>query len=178
MRHSPSHEDIQKAHNKPRNLHRNPFSPLLLLRPPPISLFCTQCYVAPSLVFQACLPSKGRQYIHDKSSAPLHRARSHAHPHTPPARRGASAIHIPSSDNQQAPLVIHDKKNGKNTLFSGSPLSSIAAAVLWPLWLKNPAFFHQKKSASPTGITSKALQCVRWHQKAPEGAFRKFKVLP
>ena len=59
----------------------------------------------------------------------------------------------------------------------GSPLSSIAAAVLWPLWLENPVFFT-KKIASLTGNTCEALQCVILHQKDPEGACRKFKVLP
>ena len=66
----------------------------------------------------------------------------------PPNRRGASAIHIPSSENQQAPQVSQDKKNGKNKPFSVSPLSLIAAAVLWLLWLKNPVFFHAKKQIS------------------------------
>ena len=38
-------------------------------------------------------------------------------------------------------------------------------------------FFSLKKTASPTGNTLEALQCVRWYQKAPEGACRPFKVL-
>ena len=53
---------------------------------------------------------------------------------------------------------------------------SIAAAVLWPLWLENPVLI-QKKIASLTGNTWEALQCVRLNQKAPEGACRPFKVL-
>ena len=53
---------------------------------------------------------------------------------------------------------------------------SIAAAVLWPLWLENPVFYT-KKIASLTGNTWEALRCVRLNQKAPEGACRPFKVL-
>ena len=85
-------------------------------------------------------------------------------------------MRIPSSENQQEPLGSQDKKNGKNTPFSGSLLSSIDAAILWPLWLENAVFFHQKKLASLTGNTGEALQCVRLHQKAPERVCRQFKL--
>ena len=90
-------------------------------------------------------------------------------------RRGAIAIRIPSSDNQQEPLVSQDKKNDKNTPFLGSLLLSIAAAVLWPLCLENPVF-STKKLASLPGSTTEALQCVRLHQKAPDGACWQFKI--
>ena len=36
--------------------------------------------------------------------------------------------------------------------------------------------FSRKKLASLTGNTGEALQCVRLHQKAPEGACRQFKL--
>ena len=85
-------------------------------------------------------------------------------------------MHIPPYDNQQVPQVNQDKKNGKNTPLLGSPVSSIAAADLWPLWLENPFVFTQKKS-SLTGNTWEDLQWIRLHQKAPEGACFSFKVL-
>ena len=37
--------------------------------------------------------------------------------------------------------------------------------------------FLAKKIASLAGNTWEALQCVIWHQNAPEGASRPFKVL-
>ena len=36
--------------------------------------------------------------------------------------------------------------------------------------------FSRKKLASLTGNTGESLQCVRLHQKAPEGACRQFKL--
>ena len=36
--------------------------------------------------------------------------------------------------------------------------------------------FHEKKIASLTGNTGEALQCVRLHQKAREGACRQFNL--
>ena len=44
---------------------------------------------------------------------------------------------------------------------------TISAAILWPLLIKNPVLFLAKKISSPTGMTWKALQCVRWHQNTP-----------
>ena len=38
------------------------------------------------------------------------------------------------------------------------------------------SIFHKKNLASLTGNTGEALQCVRLHQKAPEGACWQFKL--
>ena len=42
---------------------------------------------------------------------------------------------------------------------------------------RKSGFFHAKQIASLTGNTWGALQCVKLNQKAPEVAFRPFKVL-
>ena len=42
---------------------------------------------------------------------------------------------------------------------------------------QKPGIFFTKKIALLTGNTCEALQCVRYHQTAPEGAYRPFKVL-
>ena len=95
----------------------------------------------------------------------------------PPDRHGASVMHISPTDNQQAPQLSQDKKNGKNTPFLGLPVSSIDAAVLWLLWIENPCFLDMKTLASLTGDIWEALQCIILHQRYPDGACRLFKVL-
>ena len=72
-------------------------------------------------------------------------------------------MHTPPAGNQQTQQVSRDNKNGKNTSLSGLLVSSISAAVLWPLLL--------------TGEILEALHYVRLHQKDPEGACHTFKVL-
>ena len=94
----------------------------------------------------------------------------------PPDRHGASAMHNPTYENQEAPQEIQDKKNGTDTPFLGLPVSSISAAVSWPPWLEKPVFL-QKKPSLLTGDTWEALQCIRLHRKYLEGACRSFKVL-
>ena len=46
----------------------------------------------------------------------------------------------PYNLNQQAPQVIQDMNNSKNTPSSDSSDLSIAATVLWPLLIKNAVF--------------------------------------
>ena len=77
-------------------------------------------------------------------------------------------IHIPSSGNQKTPQVSQDKKNGEDTPFLGSPLSSIAAAVLWPLWLEKIVFVLRKtislvvsRGCVPS-VQSAALKCSNY----------------
>ena len=126
-------------------LHPQEMYPPLLLCPTPIHLSYTQWCVKLSSISQACLPSKACQNNCDKYFAQLCHDWYHAYPHTSPGRLGASAMRISPPDNQQATQVRRDNNNGKNTLFSVSPVSSIATAILWRLWLKNPVFFNANK---------------------------------
>ena len=91
------------------------------------------------------------------------------------------------SINSSSSADPHRLKNKHSTFLAVSPppqpkppypkSNTKAAAVLWPLCLKNVVFFKRKKLASITGNTWEALQCIRLHQKAPEDACRPFKVL-
>ena len=88
-----------------------------------------------------------RQHNRDKSSAPLLQNQYHSKSHPTPDKCGASAKGIPQTENHQAPQVSQDKKNGKKIPFLDlldSSYLSIAAAVLWPLLIKNLVFSRLK----------------------------------
>ena len=88
----------------------------------------------------------------------LHQDQYHSYPCTPPDRHGASTKGNPPPNNQQVPQVSQDKNNCKKTPSFYSSDSSNAAAILWPLWPKNPVFFlteqislaHKEHLGSPS----------------------------
>ena len=103
-----------------------------------IRLSHTQCYLPPSSM------SLTRSVTVDRHYDPLRQNQYHSKVHTPPDKRGASAKGKPPSYNQQSPQVSQYNKNGINTPLSDSSNSSIAAAILWPLLIKNMALFSLK----------------------------------
>ena len=100
----------------------------------------TQCCIPIYSMYITCPLPRERQQNCNKCSAPLRENQYNSKPHTSHAKRGASNKVKPPPENQQAPQVIQDKKNSKNTPFSDLSDSSIAAAVLWNIFVENQFF--------------------------------------
>ena len=129
---------------------------------------CTQFCLPPSSMSLTCPGPVARQHNCEKSSAPLRQNKYNSKPHTPPYKLGSSANGNHPQDNQQAPQIIEDNNNCKKTPSSDFSDSSIAAAVLWQLLIKNPVAFLTKKyprSQGTLGKTSNKLYGTRTLQR-------------
>ena len=140
MRHLPTNMGKQQALHWPRYHHLQSQCPPLLIIPPLIHLSRTWCRIPPcsiSLIFPVPVAC---QHNFDKSSDSLCENKYHSRPHTTPEKRGEIKKGNPPPENQQAPQLSQENNNGKNTKSSYLLYSSIAAAVLWQLLIKNPFF--------------------------------------